>query len=507
MNAGALGSNCQRAVEAAAWLGIAWVAFHIVARALQPLGNSDVFWQVRAGELMLQAHQVPATDPFSYTIAGEPWNNHEWTWELVAAMLQRAFGWGAFRLLVLALWGGSAAALAGFVARRLGPAYALVVLEVFLETAGYKFKPVPQLVSMPLTLACIAFFRGKAMLESRGRAGALALTMLVWGQVTAEALTFIPLLVADQLCLRLADRPRDEPKRDRIALLLTVLAGVVCLVPTPWSWSIDYALRGTAINRVVNNEFTPLWAPALAVRPAAKWLGIVIVGAYVPWTARRLWGARQDQRWEVRRASSLGLLLVARAVLQERDLWLLVLPLTQMLLALRGRRWLSLAALASALALHWAHARELRFDDRIVLRALMNPRFRDEHIASTLVPTACIDRLTRLSPGTRVYTLRMWASYLIWRQPELRVFIDGRNLEYGLELFHRSTDVWEGQLGARAILDASHTDVVVAKPGWDARPGLVGGPWTPVIVEANCAVFTRGPAAWPASQPNAESSP
>jgi len=178
-----------------------------------------------------------------------------------------------------------------------------------------------------------------------------------------------------------------------------------------------------------------------------------------------------------------------------------------MLLALRGHRWLPLPVLATALALHAWHARELRFDDRVALRALMNPRFRSEHIAPTLVPTACIDPLTRLSPGTRVYTLRMWASYLIWKQPQLRVFIDGRNLEYGLELFRLGTAIWEGQPGARDILDASHTDVVVAKPGWDTRPGLVGGPWRPVFVEAQCAVFTRDPNTWPAAPMKVDAAP
>lgn len=41
-------------------------------------GTSDLFWQMKVGELLLQQGAIPAADPFSFTAAGAPWVNGEW---------------------------------------------------------------------------------------------------------------------------------------------------------------------------------------------------------------------------------------------------------------------------------------------------------------------------------------------------------------------------------------------------------------------------------------------
>jgi len=221
----------RRGLFAMSAAAIALVAFQIAFRATAPLGNSDVFWQVRTGAVALATGHMPDTEPFSYTIPGVPWNNHEWLFELLAALLHRAFGWGAFRLLVLACWGGAALAVTVTVARRAGLAAALTALCLLHLWAGYKMKPVPQVLSMPLLLAAIHLFRGPTMLRSRARAGALVAYLLVWGNLTAEALTFLPFLALDQVAQRVG--PRRARDTDRATLLLVLLAALAPMVGRP----------------------------------------------------------------------------------------------------------------------------------------------------------------------------------------------------------------------------------------------------------------------------------
>src|SRR5262249_11757849 len=185
--------------------------WQVVLRCGQPLGNSDVFWQVRAGQLALATGHVPDTDPFSYTIHGDAWNNHEWAFEIGAALLQRAFGWGALRLVVVACWAGTALAIGVALAREAGLGPALLVLNLLHVLAAYKMKPVPQAVSMPLLFGALYLFRGARMVSSRTRAALLVPYMLLWGNLTAEALTIPPFLAADHVALRRRRRPADPP--------------------------------------------------------------------------------------------------------------------------------------------------------------------------------------------------------------------------------------------------------------------------------------------------------
>jgi hypothetical protein len=486
----------ERLCAVVAVLGLLAQALQIALRATQPLGNSDVFWQVRTGEITLATGHVPAVDPFSYTIAGGPWNNHEWAFEILAALLHRSFGWGAFRLLVLVVWGGAAILVAAPIVRRAGLGPALLVLTLFHALAGYKMKPVPQALSMPLLLGAIHLFRGPVMLGSRRRVAALGVYLLVWGNLTAEALTFLPILFLDQLCLRraAAEAHRDPPP-DRVVLLLVILASLAPLVNPPWSSTLDYAVRGAAVNRLVNAEFTPLWRAAAAVQPIAKIAGRIVVALYVAWTARVL--LRSGERWAALRSHGVGLVAVLGAVLVERDLWLLVWPAGQMLIALSRRDRLATGAAATALSLVLGsvYTWEIGWNNAAAWAAWRDARYRATHLDDTLIPTACIDRLADAPAGTRLFTLRLWASYAIWRVPQVKVFYDGRNLEYGTEIAEAGAHVWTGGPNARRILDATGTEVVIARPGWDELPGVAGGPWQARATTAaeRCTVFVRQP--------------
>src|SRR5438105_3676240 len=211
-----------RALAAAGFVLLAAPVFDL---GTAPLRNGDIFWQVRTGEIALRTGTFPDSDIFSYTVAGTPWNNHEWGFELAAALLHGALGWGALRAMVFLLGAGTLATLASVLWRRAGPAHALLVTTLVFLFTTYKFIPAPQTVSMALFLFAFWWLRAARPLESSGRTAALAALLLLWGNLTAEVVIFLPFLLLDE-GLRLWELPRERPFYWRAATLV-----LLCCVP------------------------------------------------------------------------------------------------------------------------------------------------------------------------------------------------------------------------------------------------------------------------------------
>jgi hypothetical protein len=74
--------------------GAALAAAFVLAAALgtQPLSHDDLFWHLRAGEMMLEEGRVLTTDPFSYTLPGARWVTHEWGFSVLLAALAGVVG-------------------------------------------------------------------------------------------------------------------------------------------------------------------------------------------------------------------------------------------------------------------------------------------------------------------------------------------------------------------------------------------------------------------------------
>lgn len=65
---------------------------------IQPLSDPDTPWHMATGIYILHHHTVPTTDPFSWTMTGQPWVTQEWLFETVLAWLGIHFGF-------LGVWG------------------------------------------------------------------------------------------------------------------------------------------------------------------------------------------------------------------------------------------------------------------------------------------------------------------------------------------------------------------------------------------------------------------
>jgi hypothetical protein len=476
-------------VRAAALVGAAALLFAVVHFAGRPLQLGDVFLHVRAGAMVLDHQGIPDSDTFTYTVAGTPWNNHEWGWETLAALLYRIGGWGAFRLVLALGCCALVAALLVGLARRVGAAVALLIATLFVVLASYKFIPAPQTLSMALLLASLAVFRGPTLLERRWHVAGLALLMLIWGNLTAEALLFLPFLLVDQAQAILAKGLSPVERRRRVLLLL-----LICVAPllTPSASSIlDYVLEGTAVNRQVNPEFRRLWEPAGTVAPIAKQLARALAVAFALFAAVKIARAR-DKRTELHKWST-GLVALWAAASAERYLFLLVVPMARVALELAERRrtLVDAGAFVLACAVFAGFAHQIGWTFRLAATHFGSAAWWHGHLDERSLPVACMDELERAPPGTRVFADRGWGSFVAFAAPNVKTFIDGRNREFPLDLHRGAYEVVHGGPRARGVLDVTRTQLVLAPPGWDRLPGLRGSSWRPLFSAPGCAIYAR----------------
>src|SRR2546421_1241489 len=64
----------------------------VFATARSGMNDTDIWWHLRNAEYLLQHHQLPSSDLFSFTVAGHAWINHEWLAEVPYYLAWRTFG-------------------------------------------------------------------------------------------------------------------------------------------------------------------------------------------------------------------------------------------------------------------------------------------------------------------------------------------------------------------------------------------------------------------------------
>jgi hypothetical protein len=82
------------------------------------LRDPDTGWHIRSGELIWTAKKLPATDPFSYTLHGQPWYAWEWLYDLVIAAIYHVSSLNGVVLFTVFIIGCTYALLFRFILRR-----------------------------------------------------------------------------------------------------------------------------------------------------------------------------------------------------------------------------------------------------------------------------------------------------------------------------------------------------------------------------------------------------
>src|SRR5512137_2782536 len=126
--------------------------------------DPDLWWHIKNGQNILAAHRWPTTDPFSFTVAGQPWISTEWLGDVLIGAVERVAGLQGLEALLIALGGCIMVALYVFATLRSGNSKAgFVATAVLLVLANASFSLRPQMVGylfLILTLIALEQFRG-----------------------------------------------------------------------------------------------------------------------------------------------------------------------------------------------------------------------------------------------------------------------------------------------------------------------------------------------------------
>jgi len=433
--------------------------------------DDGVWWHIKVGEQMLATHTLPTSDPYSFTIKGEPWIAYEWLGEVAMALAVRAAGMRGLAGLLIVLSGVTLLLIYYYSYLRSGSSKAAFAASaVVLPMASAFFTGRPHVLGylyLLVTLILLERFRN----GHRQGLWWLPLIFLLWVNTHGTfVLGFVALgayLVSGLVSFRFAFVTAEPWQPDeRRRLLIVFLLSTLVLPLTPYGTRLAaYPLEMTLFQRItltLNGEWLPLF------RNNGPW-GYVFVSLLFLFVLAQVFTGPLQMRLE--------------------ELLLLLFAIGESLLHVRFLLFFAIifAPLLAALLARWVPVYEPR-NDKYALNAVLialtvlvlgvwfpSNRAMNEAV-NREYPEKAVDFL-RQHPKVGPTFNETWGGYLLWSGRP--VFIDGRFdlFEYAgvladyIHIIHADGDTqflfhkW----GVRSCLVKKTTPLHVflaSQPGW-----------------------------------------
>jgi hypothetical protein len=461
---------------------LAALLLFVAGRCLVPMDETDLFFNLRLGDLILAHHAIPRTNLLSFTYPEARDLNLAWLFQIVLALAYRAGGIAGTVLLkttfVLATW-----ALLFRVSLRRGahPAAAAAALALAAWAAEPRFVERPHLCTF-LGLATLLLALERAEVGRPRALAALVPLALVWAN--ANSCFF---LAPAALALYAAGAEIDRRSVDAKRAALTALLLVPFILATP---------SGTGALTYIANHWRMPWLRPLQEYRAASWpldgpFFFVAAGVLLA-------GTLPGRRWRwLLPALALGL-LGARRIRFVAEFAILGGPIVAVALTelarRAGRRVRPPAALYVTVAVTAALAgltlmprvSAARHGERFV------DRFVDLGLEPDLIPAAAIRFVDDNGLADRMYNDLEVGSYLTWHWGDRhQVFQDPRINSYPTA-FHatlRRDDLSRGEW--QTFLDQfGVTTALVSYPELNPRAALFDpARWALVYRDTDALVF------------------
>lgn len=381
--------------------------------------DPDLWWHLKTGQNILATHHWPTTDPYSFTVAGQPWLAYEWLGEVLLAAAEKAGGLRALDALLIALGSLVVLALYAYATLRTNnPRAAFVAQALLLPLTTVTFSLRPQMLGfLFLVLTLIALERYR-----QGEQRALWLLpplMLIWVNTHGSWIIGMGVIAVHYLCgltnLRLGGieaRAWSIPQRERLALVFLLCLLAIPLTPygtrvaaSPFEYAFDLPLNKANIQE---------WLPMNFSMAPGKIFLAFLVAFLVAQALRRLTWRLEDF------VLFLGGLVMG--CLHMRFV-LLFVPFFVPLLASIGAHWLP----------PYEKKKEHHVLNAAVLFAILLAIMRlfpsEADLRSSVArkfPVGAVEYLSSHRIPGPTFNSYDFGGYLIWAAPDRKLFVDGR---------------------------------------------------------------------------------
>jgi hypothetical protein len=438
----------------------------LFAMAVRTPADTDMYWHLRTGQYILQTRAIPATDPFSSTLFGQPWIDVYWVAQVILYLTYTIGGTAALAFLVAALvmlafvfiWkqmtGGVflrafvliLAATTASVVWTPRPQMATFVLTAALSTILYlyKWKRIDRLWLLPPLFSVWVNMHGGYI------AGFMVLGAYLLGELINNLLAHADLVSATDRVEALGWA------RWRKLLIVTLVSGAALLI-NPFTINA-LLLPFKTVNLGTLQNFIEEWASPdfhqLYQQPMV-WMLLLTLCA-IGWSGRRL---------EVTHALLL-IIFAYISFIARRNIGLFALICAPILASHLQGLWAKspwadrhlsrgFPALNGVLLLAVSFAAALKIIYPVY--PTVQTKIEQDHL-----PVAAADWILQNKPSNNMFNSYNWGGYFLWRLwPEYPVFVDGRTDVYGDEFLNEYRSITFGGPGVEAGLDKYQVNFVV----------------------------------------------
>jgi hypothetical protein len=461
---------------------------------LRPVADPDFWWHLRTGQLMVETHIIPHTDPFSYTNAGKPWIAHEWLSEIFMYALYRLGSYGLLILVFSAITTGAfllAYLRSPLEARPYVAGFALLLGAIATApTWGVR----PQMISLLIT-SLFLYLLDRYQQEGKLKfVLPLPLITLVW--VNLHAGYFLGLaivgiyIVGGLIDLLKAELIKTEQTNAPTLKSILILCGILgaCVLATLTNPNGIHillypfqTLTSQSMQQFIQEWFSPDFHQ-MEWQPLA-WLILALIGAGM--LARKSISPTKilltlvfgyAALCSVRHVPLFAIVVIP--VLAEQ-VGSLVRIRSEVRTPSRLLRWI-VPVLFVLLAL----VTSLRFVQ--VLQG--QPKAEAETF-----PKAAVDWMLANKPEGNLFNSYGWGGYLVWRlYPEYRVYIDGRADVYGDNFIFDYMSIYRAGASLENKLADQNVETVLIEPEVPLANALRRSPsWRVAFEDQTAVIFTH----------------
>jgi hypothetical protein len=431
------------------WLVGTGVYVLLLALAPRLLNDPDSYSHIAVGRWILAHQTLPTSDPFSFSMPGEPWIAFEWLSEVIYATVYALSGWAGVVTLASAMIALAVGMLTRFLLRELAPTLALFVVTSVVILLAPHMLARPHVLTLPIMVAWAASL--VRCMDRHASPPYWALPLLVlWANLHGSVILAVGLIGPVVLEALLDEAPRTWPRVLKRWVPFTALAIAACCL-TPYG-------PGALLMPLTT----------LGAGPALRWIGewrpqdFSHLGAFELLLLAGFFGMSRGVKLPaVRVLVVLGLLHFALGQVRNADLLALLAPLY--LAAPLARQFGGQSQTEVA-----GPARGVNLATLVVMiAATVLAQMRDVHPAQSNTPAAAIAG-AGLAKTKRVLNDYSFGGYLIFAG--IPTFIDGRSELYGgpfIERYNRAISL-AGVDDFFKLLDDYKIDATLLEPNTPA---------------------------------------